>query len=51
MLLTLLSFGVLVAVFYFIYEDKMNRTKMNNDEITDVTLSCSDFCFRSRKEG
>lgn len=49
LVLTFVSLGALVSLFCFIYEAKMNRPKMNSDEMTDVTLSCSDFCFRHRQ--
>jgi hypothetical protein len=51
-MLTLLSFGILVSVFCFIYENKMNRSKMHDDdEIDNVTFLCSNFCFRLRRWG
>lgn len=48
LLSVLLGIGVLLLLFNFAYEVKMNRRKMSNDEITNVTLSCSKFCFNQR---
>ncbi len=44
MILLLVGVGVLLTLC-FLYEHKLNRKKMSNDEISEVTLSCSNFLF------
>lgn len=44
MILLLVGLGALLTLC-FAYEHKMKRKKMSNDEISEVTLSCSNFLF------